>query len=125
MNHLSERLLKYVKIDTMSDPKSETLPTTAKQFDLAKILVEDLKEIGVTDASLDEHCYVMGSIPGNTKDAPSIGLIAHMDTSPECSGKDVKPQIIQNYDGEDIVLNQELDIVMKVTDFPFLPSLKG
>ena len=125
MNHLTERLLKYVKIDTMSDPKSETLPTTAKQFDLAKILVEDLKEIGVTDASLDEHCYVMGSIPGNTKDAPSIGLIAHMDTSPECSGKDVKPQIIQNYDGEDIVLNQELDIVMKVTDFPFLPSLKG
>lgn len=125
MNHLTERLLKYVKIDTMSDPKSETLPTTAKQFDLAKILVEDLREIGVTDASLDEHCYVMGSIPGNTKDAPSIGLIAHMDTSPECSGKDVKPQIIQNYDGEDIVLNQELDIVMKVTDFPFLPSLKG
>lgn len=125
MNNLTEILLKYVKIDTMSDPKSETLPTTAKQFDLAKILVEDLKEIGVTDASLDEHCYVMGSIPGNTKDAPSIGLIAHMDTSPECSGKDVKPQIIQNYDGEDIVLNQELDIVMKVTDFPFLPSLKG
>ena len=125
MDNVTSRLLKYVKINTVSDPKSETLPSTQIQFDLAKILVEDLTEIGVKDASLDENCYVMGSIPGNAKNAPAIGLIAHMDTSPEFSGEIVKPQIIEDYDGNDIVLNKDLNIVMKVSDFPYLADFKG
>ena len=125
MDNVTSRLLKYVKVNTISDPKSETLPSTQIQFDLAKILVEDLKEIGVKDASLDENCYVMGSIPGNAKNAPAIGLIAHMDTSPEFSGENVKPQIIEDYDGNDIVLNKDLNIVMKVSDFPYLADFKG
>lgn len=125
MDNVTSRLLKYVKVNTISDPKSETLPSTQIQFDLAKILVEDLKEIGVKDASLDENCYVMGSIPGNAKNAPAIGLIAHMDTSPEFSGENVKPQIIEDYDGNDIVLNEDLNIVMKVSDFPYLADFKG
>ena len=125
MDNVTSRLLKYVKINTISDPKSETLPSTQIQFDLAKILVEDLTEIGVKDASLDENCYVMGSIPGNAKNAPAIGLIAHMDTSPEFSGENVKPQIIEDYDGSDIVLNKDLNIVMKVSDFPYLADFKG
>lgn len=125
MDNVTSRLLKYVKINTISDPKSETLPSTQIQFDLAKILVEDLREIGVKDATLDENCYVMGSIPGNAKNAPAIGLIAHMDTSPEFSGENVKPQIIEDYDGNDIVLNKDLNIVMKVSDFPYLADFKG
>lgn len=125
MDNVTSRLLKYVKVNTISDPKSETLPSTQIQFDLAKILVEDLTEIGVKDASLDENCYVMGSIPGNAKNAPAIGLIAHMDTSPEFSGENVKPQIIEDYDGSDIVLNKDLNIVMKVSDFPYLADFKG
>ena len=125
MENVTSRLLKYVKINTISDPKSETLPSTQIQFDLAKILVEDLKEIGVKDATLDENCYVMGSIPGNAKNAPAIGLIAHMDTSPEFSGENVNPQIIEDYDGNDIVLNKDLNIVMKVSDFPYLADFKG
>ena len=125
MDNVTSRLLKYVKVNTVSDPKSETLPSTQIQFDLAKILVEDLREIGVKDATLDENCYVMGSIPGNAKNAPAIGLIAHMDTSPEFSGENVKPQIIEDYDGNDIVLNKDLNIVMKVSDFPYLADFKG
>ena len=125
MDNVTSRLLKYVKVNTVSDPKSETLPSTQIQFDLAKILVEDLKEIGVKDASLDENCYVMGSIPGNAENAPAIGLIAHMDTSPEFSGENVNPQIIEDYDGNDIVLNKDLNIVMKVSDFPYLADFKG
>ena len=125
MDNVTSRLLKYVKVNTISDPKSETLPSTQIQFDLAKILVEDLKEIGVKDASLDENCYVMGSIPGNAENAPAIGLIAHMDTSPEFSGENVNPQIIEDYDGNDIVLNKDLNIVMKVSDFPYLADFKG
>ena len=125
MDNVTSRLLKYVKVNTISDPKSETLPSTQIQFDLAKILVEDLKEIGVKDAELDENCYVMGSIPGNAENAPAIGLIAHMDTSPEFSGENVKPQIIEDYDGSDIVLNKDLNIVMKVSDFPYLADFKG
>ena len=125
MDNVTSRLLKYVKVNTVSDPKSETLPSTQIQFDLAKILVEDLTEIGVKDASLDENCYVMGSIPGNAKNAPAIGLIAHMDTSPEFSGENVNPQIIEDYDGNDIVLNKDLNIVMKVSDFPYLADFKG
>lgn len=125
MENVCQRFLRYAKIDTMSDPKSEMLPSTQIQFDLAKILVEDLKKIGIEDAHVDENCYVMGSLKGNAENAPKIGLIAHMDTSPEFSGKDVKPQVIENYDGNDIVLNKELNIVMKVSDFPYLKDFTG
>lgn len=125
MENVCQRFLRYAKIDTMSDPKSETLPSTQIQFDLAKILVEDLKKIGIENAHVDENCYVMGSLKGNAENAPKIGLIAHMDTSPEFSGKDVKPQVIENYDGNDIVLNKELNIVMKVSDFPYLKDFTG
>ncbi len=123
MENVCQRFLRYAKIDTMSDPKSEALPSTQIQFDLAHILVEDLKKIGIEDAHVDENCYVMGSLKGNAPNAPKIGLIAHMDTSPEFSGKDVKPQIIENYDGGDITLNKDLGIVMKVSDFPYLKDL--
>ena len=125
MENVCQRFLRYTKIDTMSDPKSESLPSTKIQFDLANILVDDLKKIGIEDAHVDENCYVMGSLKGNAPNAPKIGLVAHMDTSPEFSGKDVKPQIIENYDGKDITLNKDLGIVMKVSDFPYLKDLES
>lgn len=101
-----ERLLKYVKVYTTSDESSETHPTTKRQFDLANILVEEMKEIGLQDCKVDEHCYVYGVIPATKgyENKASIGLIAHMDTAPAANGKNVKPQIIENYDGGDIVL---------------------
>lgn len=125
METVSQRFLRYAKINTKSDSKSETLPSTKEQFDLARVLADDLKAIGINDANVDENCYVMGSLAGNSPGAPAIGLIAHMDTSPEFSGENVKPQIITNYNGEDIVLNAEKDIVMKVSDFPYLSDFKG
>ncbi len=125
MERAYERFIRYAKIDTESDPKSKTVPTTKKQFDLANLLVKELLAMGVEDAHVDENCYVMGSIKGNVEDAPAIGLVAHMDTSPDFSGKDVKPQIVENYDGSDILLNKEKNIVMKVSDFPDLSLFKG
>ena len=108
MERAYEKFLRYVKIDTESDPASESVPSSSKQFDLAKLLVKELLEIGVSDASVDENCYVMASIKGNVENAPSIGLIAHMDTSPDFSGKDVNAQIVKDYDGKDIILNERL-----------------
>lgn len=118
-----ERFLKYVKVDTKSDPNSDITPSTSKQFNLANIVFEELKELGLEDLSLDENCYIMGTLKGNVDNAPTIGLIAHLDTSPDFSGKDVKPKIIENYDGKDIVLNK--DVIMKVSDFPKLENYKG
>lgn len=123
MEHIYERFLRYAKVNTISDPKSDTIPSSKIQFDLAKILVQDLKNIGIEDANLDEYCYVTGSLKGNNPDAPKIGLIAHMDTAPDFSGENVNPQIIESYDGNDIVLNKELNIVMKVSDFPYLKNM--
>lgn len=125
MEKTYERFLRYVAINTKSDDKSETNPSTSIQFDLANMLVKELKEIGIEDAHVDDKCYVMGTLKGNCDDAPKIGLIAHLDTSPAFSGENVKPQIVENYDGKDIVLNKELDIVMKVSDFPYLENYKG
>ncbi|BEP28322.1 peptidase T [Helicovermis profundi] len=125
MKRAYERFLNYVKVDTKSDPNADTSPSTKKQFDLANLLVEELKEIGIEDVSLDENCYIMGTLKGNVENAPTIGLIAHMDTSPDFSGKNVKAKIIENYDGKDIVLNKDLNIVMKVSDFPNLENYKG
>lgn len=121
-----ERLLNYVTVDTPSDPESQTVPTTQCQFDLAEKLVEEMKELGITDAHVDEKCYVYGWIPASEgyENCQSLGLIAHMDTAPDFSGCGVKPQIIENYDGKDVVLGDS-GRVLKVKDFPELPNLKG
>ncbi len=95
-----DRFIRYAKIDTQSDPHSDTCPSTEKQKNLGRLLVEELKEIGIADAEMDEHGYVYATIPANTdKDVPVICYCAHMDTSPESSGKDVKPIVHKNYDG--------------------------
>src|SRR3990172_2078952 len=122
INHtVTERFLKYVKIDTQSDPNSETCPSTEKQKDLGKVLVKELIEIGITDANMDEFGYVYATIPSNTsKKVPVICFCAHMDTSPDCSGKDVNPQIVKNYDGKDIVLINDKTQIIKAKDHPSL-----
>lgn len=121
-----ERFLKYIKIDTQSDDTSDTYPSTKKQFDLAKVLQKELQEMGLKDISLDEHCYLMATLPANTtKKIPTIGFIAHMDTCPDMSGANINPQIIQNYDGKDIVLNKEKNIILSVSEFPELAEYKG
>ena len=121
--NVTERFLNYVAFDTQSDENSETCPSTLKQKLLGAAIVEDLKAIGVADARMDEYGYVYGSVPG-TVEGPVIGLIAHMDTSPDCSGKDVKPRILE-YTGGDIVLNAEQNIVMKAKDFERLARSVG
>jgi len=125
MEKVEQRLLRYVKINTKSDDASESIPSTKIQFDLANLLVDELKALGITDAHVDENCYVMGTLKGNVDNAPKIGLIAHLDTSPDMPGENVKPQIVENYDGGDIVLNKDKNIVMKVSDFSYLKDFKG
>ncbi len=123
-----EKFLRYVRIDTQSDETTGTSPSTMKQHDLARVLRDELKEIGVTDVFYDEeHCYVYARIPANTEgsDGPALGFIAHMDTSDEVSGKDVKPRIVENYDGRDIQLDGEGRIVLSPVDFPELKNHKG
>lgn len=120
---LLERFLNYVKIDTQSNPMSQSAPSSEKQFVLANLLCEELKQIGIIDAETNEHCIVTGTIPANVEGKATIGFIAHMDTSPDCSGTNVKPRIIENYDGDDIELNS--DTVMKVATFPVLSKKKG
>lgn len=121
--NVTERFLKYVAFDTQSDENSESCPSTEKQKALGAFVVEDMKAIGIADARMDEYGYVYGSVPG-TAEGPVIGLIAHMDTSPDCSGKDVKPRIVE-YKGGDLVLNEAEKIVMKVRDFPSLTKNQG
>src|SRR6187551_1407997 len=106
INHtVLERFLRYVKIDTQSDPNSPTVPSTEKQKNLGKVLTEELTAIGITDAHMDEFGYVYATIPATTsKNVPVICFCSHMDTSPDCSGKDVKPQVHKKYEGKDIVL---------------------
>lgn len=123
---LVERFIKYVEIDTKSDPGSETVPSTAKQFNLAKPLKEEMIAIGLQDVTLDDNGYLMGKLPANTdKDVPKIGFIAHMDTSPDFSGENVKPIMWENYDGNDLTLNKEENIVMEVSAFPELKNYVG
>lgn len=121
MSFLVEKFLEYVEIDTTPDSKSQSCPSSELQWNLAKIIVKDLEEIGLGNISLDKNGYIMGTLPSNTeKNIPTIGFIAHMDTAPSFNGKEVKPRIIDNYDGNDIVLNSDLNIVMAVKDFPEL-----
>ncbi|MGL4910200.1 MAG: peptidase T, partial [Cetobacterium sp.] len=121
MSFLIEKFLEYVKIDTTSNSKSKTCPSTEIQFNLAKVIVKDLENIGLVDISLDENGYIMGTLPSNTeKNIPTIGFVAHMDTAPSFNGTNVKPNIVKNYDGNDILLNKDLNIIMSTKDFPEL-----
>ena len=125
MEKLLDRFLRYVAVETTSDPDSESQPSTLRQLDLLKMLRDELQDMGVT-AILDEYGYVMATIPSNIdKDVPAIGFIAHVDTSPDASGKDVKPQIIGNYGGGDIMLNAEKEIYLKVSEFPEMQQYLG
>lgn len=125
MEKILDRFLRYVSIDTQSDENSESQPSAAKELDLLKLLCKELNDMGV-EATLDEYGYVMGTIPSNIdKKAPAIGFIAHVDTSPDASGKDVKPQIISNYDGGDIKLKGMPGLALKPSEFPELLNHKG
>ena len=122
---LKSRFLKYVAIDTQSDENSETFPSSAKEWDLLNLLVEEMKALGLEEVSIDKYGYAMGTIPATKgkENAPVIGFLAHVDTSPDMSGKDVKPQVIECYEGGDIKLNDQL--TMRVADFPELNFFKG
>ncbi len=126
MQHIIDRFISYVTVDTESDPNSNTTPSTAKQWDLAKQLVEELKAIGMEDVTIDEHAYIMATLPSNVShDVPTIGFVSHFDTTPDFTGANVKPQIIENYDGGDIVLNKEQNIVLSPGYFKDLLLYKG
>lgn len=121
-----DRLLRYVRIDTQSDPASATVPSTEKQKNLGRLLVEELKAMGLEDAELDPYGYVYATLPGNTeKDVPVLCLCAHMDTSPDASGKDVKPIVHSNWDGRPIVLPDDPRVVLRVDDHPHLADQVG
>ena len=126
MESVKEKFLRYIAVDTQS-AEAETVPSTEKQFNLARMLCEELKAMGASDVRLDEnHAYVYGFIPANVEgNIPVLGFVAHMDTSPALSGKDVKARCIANYDGKDICLNDEKQIFMRVADFPELPGYVG
>lgn len=119
-----ERLIRYAKVDTQSDPESSTTPSTQKQFDLLNMLKDELRDIGLTEITLDENGYLFATLPGNTeKEVPTIGFLAHVDTSPDFSGTNVKPKRIDHYDGGDIVLNDTL--IMSPDYFPNLKNYVG
>ena len=124
--HITERFIKYVTIDTESDPNNPAFPSTAKQWNLAKVLETELKQIGMQGVELDENCYIMATLPSNLGyEVPTIGFIAHIDTSPDFTGANVKPQIIENYQGNDIILNEEKNIVLSPDYFDDLLQYKG
>ncbi len=129
---LIEKLVRYAKVDTQSDPNSETFPSTAKQFDLQKILLAELQAMGIQDAELDDNCYLMATIPSNLPEnhpaydkVPVIGFVAHVDTAPDVSGANVKPQIIENYQGGDIVLPGDTSKVITMAENPNLQKCLG
>lgn len=124
--HLTARFIKYVTIDTESDPNNPAFPSTEKQWNLAKVLETELIQIGLQDVELDENCYIMATLPSNLNyEVPTIGFVAHIDTSPDFTGANVKPQIIENYDGKDILLNKEKNIVLSPDYFDDLLQYKG
>lgn len=123
---LVDRFIRYAKIDTESDPTSDTTPSTKKQWNLANLLVEELKAMGMQEVSIDSNAYVMATLPSNVAhETPTIGFISHFDTSPDFTGKEVKPRIIEDYDGKDIVLNKEQNLVLSPKDFEDLLLYKG
>ena len=125
MEKILDRFLRYVAVETTSNEESDSQPSSACQLDLLRMLADELNAMGVK-ATLDEWGYVMATIPSNIdKEVPAVGFIAHVDTAPDASGKDIKPRIVENYDGEDVVLNQELGIKIPVSDFPEIKQYKG
>lgn len=126
MQHIIDRFVSYVTIDTESDPNSETTPSTSKQWDLANKLVEELKAIGMQEVTIDDKAYIMATLPSNVEhEVPVIGFVSHFDTSPDFTGANVKPQIIPNYNGKDIVLNAEKNIILSPSYFKDLLQYKG
>lgn len=126
MSKVVEKFLKYVKFDTRSEEESNEVPSTSKQLILAEELVKELKEMGMQEVSVDANGYVMAILPGNiNKNAPVIGFIAHMDTSPELSGENVNPKIVKSYDGSDIILNEEQNVVLRISESPELKDYIG
>ncbi len=121
-----KRFVGYVTVDTESDPESDTTPSTAKQWDLANALVDELKSIGLQDVTIDDNAYIMATLPSNVEhDVPTIGFISHFDTTPDFTGANIKPQVIERYDGKDIVLNKAEDIVLSPDYFEDLLLYKG
>ncbi|WP_119789675.1 peptidase T [Flavobacterium anhuiense] len=126
MQHIIDRFISYVTIDTESDPNSQTTPSTQKQWNIANKLVDELKTIGLEDVTIDDKAYIMATLPSNVDhEVPTIGFVSHFDTSPDFSGANVKPQIVENYDGKDIVLNAEKNIVLSPDYFKDLLLYKG
>ncbi|HUW05921.1 MAG TPA: peptidase T [Williamwhitmania sp.] len=125
-NEILERFLRYIKIDTQSDESSSNYPSSEKQRMLGNLLIEELKTLGLKDVTVDKYGYIMATLPSNvSKKVPVIGFLAHMDTSPDMSGENVKPRIIENYDGSDIVLSKEKQLVMTTREFPELKKYVG
>lgn len=123
---LIERFTSYVKVNTQSNDDSETCPSTPGQLDLARLLVDELKTLGMEEVTMDENGYVMATLPANTdKDIPTIGFLSHVDTATELSGEGVNPQLVENYDGKDIVLNEAQGVVLSPKDFPELHNYIG
>lgn len=121
-----DRFTSYAKIDTQSDENSDTTPSTSGQWILLRMLEEELKQIGMQEITLDKNGYLMATLPANTdKDIPVIGFLAHVDTATDFTGKNVQPQIVEHYDGADIVLNESLSVILSPTDFPELAKYKG
>lgn len=124
---LLNRFLSYVKIYSTSDAESETTPSTERQWDIANYITEELKTIGLEDVSIDEHGYIMGYVPSNLENdnQPTIGFISHYDTSPDFSGENVKPQVWENYQGEDLILNKETNFTLSPSKFESLKKYIG
>ena len=125
-DHIIKRFISYVTIDTESDPNNPDFPSSDNQWDLANLLVKELKDIGMSDITLDKHCYVMATLPSNLDyDVPTIGFVSHIDTTPDYTGANVKPRIHHEYDGKDIVLNENENIVLSPSYFDDLLQYKG
>jgi tripeptide aminopeptidase len=125
-NEIIERFTSYVKVDTQSNENSETCPSTEGQLTLANMLVDELKTIGMEEVTMDENGYIMATLPANTdKVVPTIGFLAHVDTATDFTGKNVNPQVVENFDGNQIILNKDLNIILSPADFPELPQYAG
>ncbi|MDO3694761.1 peptidase T [Wenyingzhuangia sp. chi5] len=126
MQHILDRFVRYITVDTQSDPTNPAFPSSEKQWNLARMLEQELKDIGLSEVVLDENCYLTATLPSNVEHkVPTIGFVAHIDTSPDFSGKNVNPQIHKNYDGGNIVLNAEQNIILDATYFDDLQQYKG
>lgn len=124
--NIKTRFLRYVSLDTQSDENSETCPSTAKQLVMLRMLCDELKAFGLSDASIDENGYVMATLPANNgKTGPVVGFVAHVDTSPDMPGENVKPRFVENYDGGDILINEELKLILSTADFPEIKQYAG